>query len=341
MRADPRDRITQTAFEIAPSLLGVRLASPARRAGALGVDLLLAVVVTEGGGAVAAGLLAAVLFVLAAMRSPSKTRLRRIGRAALVGVGALILFGVATGVVDDALDDDEDSTEAATLYSGDPAFGGDPISESVERQLADAGIDVERGGESPADTAAGVATLRAYASALDAGDRAAADSLSPAATAFLAGDELAGLRTRLDRARDRLREVEDERDGLRETLDRPSIRRTALAFAADFGLIIGWIGVYLTLTLAVWNGYTPGKRLFGIRVVRLDGRRVGLWTAFERFGGYAAGLVTGLIGFAQILWDPNRQGVEDKVAGTAVVRMANARSPRRVGPPVASAPQAG
>ena len=335
MPADPRDRITQTAFEIAPELLGVRLASPGRRAGALGLDLLLAVIVTEGGGAVAAGLLAAVLFVLAAMRTPSKSRLRRVGRAALVGMAALIVFGIATGIVDDALDDDEDWTEDAPFESGDLAFEGDPILESVERQLAEAGIDVELGGEAPADTVAGVAALRAYVAALDAGDASAADSLGPAATAFLAGDELANLRSRLGRTRDRLREAEGERDRLREDLDRPSFRRAALAFAADFGLVIGWIGVYLTLTLAVWNGYTPGKRLFGIRVVRLDGKRVGLLTAFDRFGGYAAGLVTGLIGFAQILWDPNRQGVEDKVAGTAVVRMADARAPQRIETPVA------
>ena len=329
MPADPRDRITQTALTIAPDLLGVRLASPARRAGALGVDLLLAVVVTEGGGAVAAGLLAAVLFVLAAMRTPSKTRLRRVGRAALVGMSALILFGVATGIVDDALEGDADRGRDAASGVADLPVGDDLLSDSVERQLARAGLAPERGGEAPADTAAGVAALRAYASALDAG--AAADSLRPAAVAFVAGDALADLRSRLDRVQGRLRAAEGERDRLREALDRPSFLRAALAFAADFGLVIGWIGVYLTLTMAVWNGYTPGKRLFGIRVVRLDGRRVGLWTAFERFGGYAAGLVTGLIGFAQILWDPNRQGVEDKVAGTAVVRMADARTPQRIG----------
>ena len=37
-------------------------------------------------------------------------------------------------------------------------------------------------------------------------------------------------------------------------------------------------------------------------------------------GGYAAGLATGLLGFAQIFWDKNRQAIHDKIAETAVVR---------------------
>jgi hypothetical protein len=45
-----------------------------------------------------------------------------------------------------------------------------------------------------------------------------------------------------------------------------------------------------------------------------------LWTGFERFGGYAAGLVTGLLGFAQVYWDRNRQMIHDKIVETVVVR---------------------
>ena len=40
--------------------------------------------------------------------------------------------------------------------------------------------------------------------------------------------------------------------------------------------------------------------------------------SFERFGGYAASLSTGLLGFLQILWDRNRQGLHDKAAGSLV-----------------------
>jgi uncharacterized RDD family membrane protein YckC len=47
---------------------------------------------------------------------------------------------------------------------------------------------------------------------------------------------------------------------------------------------------------------------------------LGLWFAFERFGGYAAGIATGLFGFAQLYWDPNRQAIHDRVARTVVIR---------------------
>ena len=54
--------------------------------------------------------------------------------------------------------------------------------------------------------------------------------------------------------------------------------------------------------------------------MRLDGRRLDAMDAFTRDGGYAAGLATGLIGFARLLWDPNRQAIQDKIAWTVVLR---------------------
>ncbi|HUF11701.1 MAG TPA: RDD family protein, partial [Longimicrobiales bacterium] len=81
-----------------------------------------------------------------------------------------------------------------------------------------------------------------------------------------------------------------------------------------------WTAVYFTSFLALWQGQTPGKRMVGLRVIRLDGRPMTWWLAFERFGGYAASLSIGLLGFLQILWDRNRQGLHDKGVGTVVVR---------------------
>ena len=39
-----------------------------------------------------------------------------------------------------------------------------------------------------------------------------------------------------------------------------------------------------------------------------------------RHGGYVAGIAMGMIGFLKLLWEPNRQAVEDRIAGTVVVR---------------------
>src|SRR5215213_11293459 len=53
----------------------------------------------------------------------------------------------------------------------------------------------------------------------------------------------------------------------------------------------------------------------------LDGLPMTLWASFERFGGYAAGLFTGLMGYAQVYWDRNRQAIQDKISETVVIRL--------------------
>ena len=329
---DPKDRVTDTAFHVASPLLGVALATPTRRAAALGVDLLLAAVVAEVGGGAVAGLVAADLFILVAMRKGSRHPLRRVARGAFVGVGALILFGVGVAVVDGDGGD----------YQGP---GGTP---DVDAMLADLDRDLEAAGLGSAlassayaggagwpdsltdeERADATAALRGYADALAARDSARADSLRDAVRPLVAGEALDRRDHQIEELQAQRRALRGQNARLREDLDDPSFLRTLRTLGTDFGLSLGWIGVYFTLTLAVWGGYTPGKRLLGVRVYRLDGGRLSLWTAFERFGGYAAGLATGLVGFAQVLWDPNRQGVQDKVAGTVVVRMADPDTPRR------------
>ncbi|PAP77609.1 RDD family protein [Rubrivirga marina] len=342
---DPRDRVTPTAFRIAPDLLGVRLATPARRAAALGIDLLLAGLVTALGGPGAAALAAAILFFLVAMRRGSRHPFRRAVRGALVGVGALILFGIAYGLIDSGGDSLE--TYGGPGSDESYAYGPQDLDDvpgmaGLDRGLTEAGIDVELSdalGNAASDTlsaeerTAAERDLRALADALAAGDTLAVDSLRETVTPVVAGAEVARLHARNAALDDRADDLDDEVDDLREAIESPSFMRSVRAFGADFGLSLGWIGVYFTLTLAWWGGYTPGKRLLGIRVVRLDGRPLSLWNAFERFGGYAAAIVTGLVGFAQVLWDPNRQGVEDKIAGTVVIRMADPMTPLRVETP--------
>ena len=91
------------------------------------------------------------------------------------------------------------------------------------------------------------------------------------------------------------------------------------------GLRFGWAIAYFSLLPFWWKGQTVGKRLFGLRVMELTGKPLGLMTCFGRYGGYAAGLATGGMGFLQVLWDPNRQAVQDKLAHTVVVDL---RGPR-------------
>jgi uncharacterized RDD family membrane protein YckC len=65
--------------------------------------------------------------------------------------------------------------------------------------------------------------------------------------------------------------------------------------------------------LTALTGFTIGKRLLGLRVVRLDGSPVGLW-ALPRT------LLLMLVVPAMIM-DRDLRGLQDKAAGTAVVRI--------------------
>ena len=106
-------------------------------------------------------------------------------------------------------------------------------------------------------------------------------------------------------------------------------RDDALRRLHRLGLRFGWAIAYFSLLPFWWKGQTVGKRLFGLRVVELTGKPLGLMACFGRYGGYAAGLATGGMGFLQVLWDPNRQAVQDKLAHTVVVDLRGPRARRR------------
>jgi hypothetical protein len=164
--------------------------------------------------------------------------------------------------------------------------------------------------------------LTAYAAALRTGDSMAIERLRPPVAAEVAAPEL-GERDR------RIRSLRQEQESLEQGLsearaeleaeEQKGLRRTVTNLLDEFGLGLGWSGLYFTFLTGFFRGRTPGKRLFNIRIVRLDGKPLGYWVSFERFGGYAASLFTGFEGFLRILWDPNRQGLEDKLAETVVV----------------------
>lgn len=93
----------------------------------------------------------------------------------------------------------------------------------------------------------------------------------------------------------------------------------------DLGLGFGWAAFYFTVFTAWFDGQTLGKKLMGIRVISLDGSKLGLWDAFGRYGGYGAGFATGLLGFMQVFWDANRQAIQDKISATVVIDLTKPR----------------
>ncbi len=58
---------------------------------------------------------------------------------------------------------------------------------------------------------------------------------------------------------------------------------------------------------------SPGHRLFGLRLMRLDGAWVGLWRPIVR----TALLV---VVIPAVIWDADQRGLHDKAAGTVLVR---------------------
>jgi hypothetical protein len=160
----------------------------------------------------------------------------------------------------------------------------------------------------------------AYGAALAKKDAPAAAQLRPQLTAALAADTLAGAEARIDKLESANEELKDAAEAAKEAPG-PGILKVLGNAADDLGLSFGWMALYFTGFLALWQGQTPGKRLAGIRVMRLGGEKITFWAAFERYGGYAASVFTGLLGFAQILWDRNRQALHDKIVETVVVRV--------------------
>jgi hypothetical protein len=163
----------------------------------------------------------------------------------------------------------------------------------------------------------------------DDGDAAvAAQAASATADAVL---HAAALREAHDAGR--IRELEAQLAEARKP--RPlQWRDDALRRLHQLGLKFGWAAAYFSLLPFWFRGQTIGKGLFGLRIVELTGKPLGLMTCFGRYGGYAAGLATGGVGFLQILWDPNRQAVEDKLAHTVVVHLRGPRAPPAAPPRV-------
>ncbi|GAA1951619.1 RDD family protein [Microbacterium deminutum] len=58
---------------------------------------------------------------------------------------------------------------------------------------------------------------------------------------------------------------------------------------------------------------SPGHRIFGLRLVRLDGAWVGLWRPVLR----TALLI---VVIPAVIWDADQRGLHDKAAGTVLIR---------------------
>ena len=95
----------------------------------------------------------------------------------------------------------------------------------------------------------------------------------------------------------------------------------ALTGRAELGSIASFvIGViYQIYFLTQQNGQTPGKRVMGIRVVKVNGAPLSAADAIIRYIGYYINSIVILLGWIWALFDAEKQGWHDKLAGTYVV----------------------
>lgn len=82
---------------------------------------------------------------------------------------------------------------------------------------------------------------------------------------------------------------------------------------------VGAVFIFLYFVLlTIMGGQTVGKRIMGVRIVRLDGSRVKWWPAVRRLIGLVLSIPL-FWGFLLCLVDNRRQDFADKLAGTVVI----------------------
>ncbi|HEX8244284.1 MAG TPA: RDD family protein [Longimicrobium sp.] len=206
--------------------------------------------------------------------------------------------------------------DARASAAGDSAASADTTGAADSTDDADSTEDADSTAAAAAAVSEPDSLAGLYVAAVHAGDTARAAELRPTLASVLARDSLDELQGKVSELRTANHNLEREK----EKAENRGILATLLAWLNDLGLGLGWTGLYFTAFTALMKGQTPGKKLFGIRVLRLDGLPMTLWASFERFGGYAAGLFTGLTGYLQVFWDRNRQAIQDKISETVVIR---------------------
>ncbi len=102
------------------------------------------------------------------------------------------------------------------------------------------------------------------------------------------------------------------------------------AILAAFAIYTGYFVVFET----IWNGQTPGKRMFRLRVIREDGRPIRFYEAMMRNLLRTAldsmpfvGVPLYSVGIVSIFLSSRSKRVGDYVAGTVVIREAETKAP--------------
>lgn len=338
--SETRRIVTPYAFTVSPDLLGEPLATPKRRGIAILIDLFLITVLSTLSAFIFAAFVALTFFK--AGNQVSQKGAWAYTKLVLRGTAALIVFVIAFSAVQDISETGGNTeTSSSQLKVGTSGAELDltqlfEIGEfiAVSRCEGELSCVVERL-EPMLVILLENETIRAEVETtiddlVESGDLSESDAVQANVLLMQKYDQLRGEKTFeepaitvADKPKDIAADViktneQKPKSGYKNLLDWLD------GMMQDLGLGLGWAALYFSVFTAWWNGQTIGKRMMRIKVVRLDGKTPTLWESFGRYGGYGAGFATGLSGFLQLYWDPNRQAIQDKISETLVLRVRRA-----------------
>jgi uncharacterized RDD family membrane protein YckC len=338
-RKETREIVTPYAFEVSPDLLGTVLATPLQRAIAIAIDGLLILMLAS----------ASLLVVLPLMLYLCWLRwqLKKYRQVAALVVLTLLLSSSFNWMPQFWQDADMVSTQAANnsshkfdfisaavLTKAALTFNDESCQQAcIEEELADMSDQLQESGMASQDAESVFKELLLLTKLPQVEQQQLLQRLVQQYTAAAAQAKAeANIESSVSSDNAVAGKIPGAAEPAKKHWYKPSAGTQSVlgwvkGILADFGLGFGWAVFYFTLLTGWGHGQTIGKKLLKIKVIQLDGRELSFWDAFSRQGGYGAGFATGLIGFLQVFWDPNRQAIQDKVASTVVIKLNQPKRP--------------
>ena len=343
---ETRQIVTPYAFFVADDLLGTPLAGPFRRCFGMLIDLFCIALLTQISSLVLAAI-AAWTFLKAGNRLKTKKRFNA-GRIFLRLLVTVLLFIVAVGIFDEINDNNtsNDNLPDPSANTDDTSVGVELLALTATYLLDTKAMkqQVTLGECEPAFDCFQTLGQELVEDMVDIGleknivDKALERYLK-SVSEILSAPQQTELTTQLQQFVEskQIVKINDKpssvmRDSHNLGNKKPYTQSKGFInwlqnVVEELGLGLGWAAFYFSVFTAWWKGQTPGKKLLGVKVIKLDNSPLNLWGSFGRYGGYAAGLATGFLGFLQVFWDPNRQAIHDKISETLVIDLRKPKVP--------------
>lgn len=344
---ETRQIVTPYAFHVSADLFGTALARPLKRGIAIGIDVFLITLLSQSASFLLAGV-AAVTFFRAGKRLKLKKRFNA-ARLALRFVAATLLFVFALGIFDSFNSNKPNGFQPPEEVSLSGAnalvvvavtakyiLAANELVEKVDngecannylcwQSLGNELVDVLNEAELPSNEAMdlleGIVDIANQQLSTEEKSALLADWQTQLEMQNKNRNETEKASSAITDSQNPVEQNEgiDSVDKQNEDKGKATVISWLEDIMEDLGIGFGWAAFYFSIFTAWWKGQTPGKKLLGIKVIKLDGKEPNLWESFGRYGGYGAGFATGLLGFLQVYWDPNRQAIQDKISETLVI----------------------